>query len=176
MEGNQHVTNSNRPDPSGGKLTTAYVLTGAASVLTLCGLYLLDWFPERFGEGLTFLDYRVEHLESRAEASHLQGWEVMGDTYFRIGYLVQTAAFVLLPFVVARNSRWHWWAALAVLGAAWQMAGMAGAGIVNTTFAPALGPLAGLLALLGWGLARWAVDDARPPAVAGSASRRTRHH
>ncbi|MGW1672400.1 hypothetical protein [Streptomyces sp. NPDC002324] len=169
------MTISNRPAPSGWKLTTAYVLTGAASVLTLYGLYLLDWFPERFGEGRMFLDYRAEYLSFRANASHPQGWKALGDAYFQIGYLFQTAAFVLLPFVVARTNRWHWLAALAVLGAAWQMGGMSAAGIVNTTFAPALGPLAGFLALLGWGLARWAVDDAGPSPVAGSPSGRTRH-
>ncbi|KND41620.1 MULTISPECIES: hypothetical protein [Streptomyces] len=169
------MTISNRPAPSGWKLTVAYVLTGAASVLTLYGLYLLNWFPERFGEGRMFLDYRAEYLSFRAEASDPRGWEALGVAYFQIGYLFQTAAFVLLPFVVARTNRWHWLGALAVPAAAWQIGGMSAAGIVNTTFAPVLGPIAGFLALLGWGLARWAVDDAAASAMAGSRSRRTPH-
>ncbi|MFI7498582.1 hypothetical protein ACIBVL_08655 [Streptomyces sp. NPDC049687] len=153
------MTISNSPAATDGKLTTAYVLTVSASALTLAGLYLMDWFPERVLGGHSFLDYRSEHLTDRADATGLEGWQSLADTYFVVGYLVQTVAFVLLPFVVARTSRWHWLAALAVLGAAWQMAGMAGATIVNTTFAPALGPLAGILALIGWGLARSSVNE-----------------
>jgi hypothetical protein len=153
------VTISSSPAATDRKLTAAYVLTVAASALTLFGLYVLDWFPERVWGGTTFLDYRAEHLGDRADAGHLDWWEILGDTYFQFGYVVQTAAFALLPFVVARYNRWHWLAALAVLGAAWQVEAMASAGIVNTTFAPVMGPLAGVLALIGWVLARVAVEE-----------------
>ncbi|KAB1140704.1 hypothetical protein F7R91_35230 [Streptomyces luteolifulvus] len=152
------MTISSSPAATDKKLTAAYVLTVAASALTLLGLYVLDWFPDHVWGGQTFLEYRTEHLADRGD-SGLQGWEYLGDTYFQFGYLVQTAAFVLLPFVVARYNRWHWLAALAVLGAAWQVAGMSAAAIVNTTFAPAMGPLAGILAVIGWVLARVAVNE-----------------
>ncbi|MFF4584962.1 hypothetical protein [Streptomyces sp. NPDC001388] len=153
------MTISSSPAATDGKLTTAYVLTVAASALTLLGLYVMDWFPESVWGGQSFLDFRTEHLADRADATRLEWWESLGDTYFLIGYAVQTAAFLLLPFVVARYNRWHWLSALAVLGAAWQTTGLIGAAVVNTTLAPALGPLAGVLALIGWGLARSAVNE-----------------
>ncbi|MFJ8105836.1 hypothetical protein [Streptomyces sp. NPDC096132] len=153
------MTISSSPAATDGKLTTAYVLTVAASALTLVGLYVLDWFPGSVWGGQSFLDFRAEHLEGRADATGLDWYESLGDTYFQVGYVVQTAAFLLLPFVVARYNRLHWLSALAVLGAAWQTTGLIGAAVVNTTLAPVLGPIAGILALIGWGLARSAVNE-----------------
>jgi uncharacterized membrane protein YgdD (TMEM256/DUF423 family) len=143
-------------------MTMARVLTVTATVLTLCGLYVMDWFPSRVIDPHTFLEYRSEHVAARAQATEQEWWEVVSLTYFEIGYVVQTAAFLLLPFVVARRDRWHRLAVLTLLGAVWQVVGLLGSEIVNTTVAPVVGPFAGILAFVGWRLARSVVGEQTP--------------
>ncbi|MEV8096908.1 hypothetical protein [Kitasatospora sp. NPDC085879] len=117
-------------------------LAVAAAALTLIGLYLWPWWSG----GTTFLDFRDDLSTPRGG----QWWNAVWVSWFRFGFAVQTVAVLVLPFAAVRRDRWHWLAAAAVLGAAWQLVGVLGSTVFHTTPAPFLGPLAGLLAALAW--------------------------
>ncbi|MFE7775378.1 hypothetical protein ACFU5O_16055 [Streptomyces sp. NPDC057445] len=137
---------------SEGRTVAAYWLAAIATVLTVLGLYVLPWWPSDYPDP-TFLEYRAEYVADLADNT-APWWNAFHDSYFVVGFAVQTAAVCLLPFVVARRDRWHWLSVLAVLGAIWQLIGVLGSTIFHTTPAPFLGPLAGLLGLTAWLLAR----------------------
>jgi hypothetical protein len=135
-----------------GRAVAAHWLAAIAAALTVLGLYVLPWWPSRFPDP-TFLEFRAEYVAELADDT--TPWRnVFHDSYFVFGFGFQTGAVLLLPFVVARGDRWHWLSALAVLGAVWQLIGVLGSTIFHITFAPLLGPLAGLLGLIAWLLAR----------------------
>jgi hypothetical protein len=135
-----------------GKVTAACLLSATATALTLLGLYVFAWWPSRFANP-TFLEFRADYVADLANGD-APWWNVFADSYFVFGFGVQTAAFVVLPFVVASRGRLHWLSAIAVLASIWEVIGVKGGSLIFTTAAPWLGPLAGVLALIGWRLAR----------------------
>jgi hypothetical protein len=134
------------------KVTGARWLAGAAAALTLLGLYAIDWWPSGFPDP-SFMEFREDYVAGLADDT-TPWWNVFHDSWFRFGFLFQTFAVLLLPFTVGLRGRAHWLSALAVLGAVWQLVGVLGSTIFNITFAPFMGPIAGLLALAAWGRAR----------------------
>ncbi|MEK2491624.1 hypothetical protein WN990_18915 [Kitasatospora purpeofusca] len=122
----------------------------AALLLTLIGLYLWPWWPDGFSDP-TFLEFRKEYTDGPPAVTW---WDTVYYSWFQYGYLVQTVSVLVLPFTVARDDRWHWLSLAAVLTCGWQLAGVLGSTVVHTTPAPFLGPLAGILALVGWLLGR----------------------
>ncbi|MFJ8434939.1 hypothetical protein ACIQ9P_26925 [Kitasatospora sp. NPDC094019] len=137
------------PAPPDRRPSTA--LAVAAVLLTLTGLYLWPWWPSGFPDA-KFLEFRQEYAHGALPGS--PWWDVVWISWFQYGYLVQSAAVLVLPFTVARHDRWHWLSLLAVLTCGWQLAGVLGSTVFHTTPAPFLGPLAGILALVAWLLAR----------------------
>ncbi|MCX5207816.1 hypothetical protein OG689_00515 [Kitasatospora sp. NBC_00240] len=138
-------------DPLPPSKAPSAVLAAAALVLTLVGLYLWPWWSSGYHDS-TFLEFRQEYADGPALPS--PWWNVFYTSWFQYGYLVQTVAVLVLPFAVVRNDRWHWLSLLAVLTCGWQLVGVLGSTIFHTTPAPFLGPLAGVLALVGWALGR----------------------
>lgn len=135
-----------------GRAHAARSLAVVAAALTLLGLYVLPWWPSGYPDP-TFLQFRAQYVADIADDT-TPWWNVFHESYFTFGFGIQTAAAVLLPFVVARRDRWHWLSVLTVLAALWQLIGVLGATLFHITLAPLLGPLAGVLGLIGWLLAR----------------------
>jgi hypothetical protein len=138
--------------PATVKVTAACLLSDPAAALTILGLYVFAWWPSGFPTP-RFLAFRAGYVADLAD-DDTPWWNVFPDSYFVFGFAVQTAAFVVLPFVVANRNRLHWLSAVAVLASVWEVIGVKGGTLINTTAAPWLGPLAGVLALIGWLLAR----------------------
>lgn len=120
-------------------------LAALVALLFVGASYLLAWWPSDFSDR-TFWAYRrtfLDEFESRA----WHNWFFV--SYFGLGYAVQIGS-VAVAAVVRSTARW--WpalAGLAIVGCAWQVVGVRGATLIDTTIAPSLGIPAGLVLLVG---------------------------
>lgn len=151
-----------------GALRTARIAAVVSAVLVLLSL-TLRWWPEDFSSP-TFGAHRTEFLDDWGDDSH--PWHnYLFWSWFAFGYVLQVLAVLTAPFLVGRRGLLaHGVLAFGVFGCGWQLVGVRGATLINTTMAPYLGPAAGVVLLGAWILGsagRRETDVARVVPVGG---------
>ena len=146
----------------------ARIAAAVAAVLVVLSL-TLPWWPDGF-RSPTFGEFRTRFL--RDWRGDLRPWHnQLFWSWFSFGYVLQVLATIAAVPLVGRRGRAADAVVLfAVLCCGWQLVGVRGATLINTTIAPYLGPLAGVVLLSAWVLGRSActAEEAARAAIVAS--------
>lgn len=144
----------------------AHIAAAVAALLVVVGL-LLRWWPDDF-RNPSFGEYRTEFLDRWAQDGPHPWHNYLFWSWFAFGYLLQVLAVIAaVPAIGRRGRAANGLVAFAVLACGWQLVGVRGATLINTTTAPYLGPVAGLVLLSAWALGNSArkADEAQRAAT-----------
>jgi hypothetical protein len=145
----------------------ARTLAWVSTALTITMLLLLPWWPSDIHDPsfLTFREEQVDMIDRFGYSADRTWWNVFPDSWFQYGWIVQIGLSVVAAVVVGRTDGWRGLVWLGVFGAVWQLVGVLGSGLLNTTGVPYLCVLTALMLVTAWWFSTRGGKTTRPDRV-----------